>query len=138
MNYKFSNRETILLKLLGALSIIFLVYLAEMKMLSGLEDSRDALRNKVQIFNATKQQLSQLKAYQDEVIEPYGTFKFSIYLEANNYSYEEGTAGIFIIPMLSRTRLSRLLRILDGSNLNTIDIKLVDENNYILSVSFDD
>ena len=54
MNYKFSNREKILLKILGALSVIFSVYFIEMKMLSGLTDSRDALRSKVQNFNATK------------------------------------------------------------------------------------
>ena len=61
MNYKFSNREKILIKILGVLSVIFLVYFVEIKMLSGLADSRDALRNKVQNFNATKQQLAQLK-----------------------------------------------------------------------------
>ena len=137
MNYKFSNREKILLKILGALSIIFSVYFIEMKMLSGLADSRDALRTKVQNFNATKQQLAQLKAYRDEVINPNSTTTFSTHLELNNY-LNQGSGDIFKVSMLSTNDLLELLRFMHGLNLNTIDIKLVDENNYILSVSFND
>ena len=137
MNYKFSNREKILLKILGALSIIFSVYFIEMKMLSGLADSRDALRSKVQNFNATKQQLAQLKAYRDEVINPNSTTTFSTHLELNNY-LNQGSGDIFKVSMLSTNDLLELLRFMHGLNLNTIDIKLVDENNYILSVSFND
>tara|TARA_Y100000741_G_scaffold200582_1_gene152576 strand:+ start:133 stop:546 length:414 start_codon:yes stop_codon:yes gene_type:complete len=137
MNYKFSNREKILLKILGALFVIFSVYFIEMKMLSGLADSRDALRSKVQNFNATKQQLAQLKAYRDEVINPNSTTTFSTYLELNNY-LNQGSGDIFKVSMLSTNDLLELLRFMHGLNLNTIDIKLVDENNYILSVSFND
>tara|TARA_Y100000816_G_C26060360_1_gene556754 strand:- start:556 stop:969 length:414 start_codon:yes stop_codon:yes gene_type:complete len=137
MNYKFSNREKILLKILGALSVIFSVYFIEMKMLSGLVDSRDALRSKVQNFNATKQQLAQLKAYRDEVINPNSTTTFSTHLELNNY-LNQGSGDIFKVSMLSTNDLLELLRFMHGLNLNTIDIKLVDENNYILSVSFND
>jgi len=137
MNYKFSNREKILLKILGALSLIFSVYFIEMKMLSGLADSRDALRSKVQNFNATKQQLAQLKAYRDEVINPNSTTTFSTHLELNNY-LNQGSGDIFKVSMLSTNDLLELLRFMHGLNLNTIDIKLVDENNYILSVSFND
>ena len=137
MNYKFSNREKILLKILGALSVIFSVYFIEMKMLSGLADSRDALRTKVQNFNATKQQLAQLKAYRDEVINPNSTTTFSTHLELNNY-INQGSGDIFKVSMLSTNDLLELLRFMHGLNLNTIDIKLVDENNYILSVSFND
>ena len=137
MNYKFSNREKILLKILGALSVIFSVYFIEMKMLSGLVDSRDALRSKVQNFNATKQQLAQLKAYRDEVINPNSTTTFSTHLELNNY-LNQGSGHIFKVSMLSTNDLLELLRFMHGLNLNTIDIKLVDENNYILSVSFND
>ena len=137
MNYKFSNREKILLKILGALSVIFSVYFIEMKMLSGLVDSRDALRSKVQNFNATKQQLAQLKAYRDEVINPNSTTTFSTHLELNNY-LNQGSGDIFKVSMLSTNDLLELLRFMHGLNLNTIDIKLVDENNYILNVSFND
>ena len=137
MNYKFSNREKILLKILGALSVIFSVYFIEMKMLSGLADSRDALRSKVQNFNATKQQLAQLKAYRDEVINPNSTTTFSTHLELNNY-LNQGSGDLFKLSMLTTNDLLELLRFMHGLNLNTIDIKLVDENNYILSVSFND
>ena len=106
-------------------------------MLSGLTDSRDALSNKVQIFNATKQQLSQLKAFRDEAINPNSTVKFSTQLELNNY-LNQGSADIFKVSMLSTKDLSELLRFMHGLNLKTIDIKLIDENNYILSVSFND
>ena len=137
MNYKFSNREKILLKILGALSLIFSVYFIEMKMLSGLADSRDALRSKVQNFNATKQQLAQLKAYRDEVINPNSTTTFSTHLELNNY-LNQGSGDLFKLSMLTTNDLLELLRFMHGLNLNTIDIKLVDENSYILSVSFND
>ena len=137
MNYKFSNREKILIKILGVLSVIFLVYFVEIKMLSGLADSRDALRNKVQNFNTTKQQLAQLKAYRDEVINPNSTVKFSTHLEINNY-LNQGSEDIFKVSMLTTNDLLELLRFMHGLNLKTIDIKLVNENNYILNVSFND
>jgi hypothetical protein len=65
MNYKLSKREQMLLKVLGVISVLFLIYFIEMRIISNLSESREALSNQVQTFNASKQQLSQLKDYEE-------------------------------------------------------------------------
>ena len=137
MNYKFSNREKILLKLLGFFFVVFVIFFIEMKMLTSLTESRDALRDKVQIFNATKQQLSQLKSYRDEATNSNSSSKFSTHLKLNSY-INQGSEDIFNVNIQSTQDLLELLRFIHGLNLHSIDIKLVDENKYILSVSFND
>ena len=137
MNYKFSNREKILLKLLGFFFVVFVILFIEIKMFTSLTESRDALRDKVQIFNATKQQLSQLKSYRDEATNSNSSSKFSTHLKLNSY-LNQGSEDIFNVNIQSTQDLLELLRFIHGLNLHSIDIKLVDENKYILSVSFND
>ena len=137
MNYKFSNREKILLKLLGFFFVVFVILFIEIKMFTSLTESRDALRDKVQIFNATKQQLSQLKSYRDEGTNSNSSSKFSTHLKLNSY-LNQGSEDIFNVNIQSTQDLLELLRFIHGLNLHSIDIKLVDENKYILSVSFND
>ena len=65
MNYKFTSREIILLKTLGIFIFFILIYLLETTIISKLNESREALNNKVTEFNINKKQLSELKQYQN-------------------------------------------------------------------------
>ena len=138
MNYKLSKREQILLKVLGAISVLFLIYFIEIRIISSLTESREALSNQVQTFNASKQQLSQLKDYEDKIKNMSSVRVFANHLDEKNYIYKN-KEGLLEVTMLSETNLIELLNFINNERLNiaSINMKLVDENNLKLSIDFD-
>ncbi len=138
MNYKLSKREQMLLKVLGVISVLFLIYFIEMRIISNLSESREALSNQVQTFNASKQQLSQLKDYEDKIRNRSSVTVFTNHLDEKNYTYQN-KEDLLEVTMLSETNLIELLNFMnnEGVNITSIKIKLVDENNLTLSVDFD-
>ena len=138
MNYKLSKREQMLLKVLGVISVLFLIYFIEMRIISNLTESREALSNQVQTFNASKQQLSQLKDYEDKIRNRSSVTVFTNHLDEKNYAYQN-KEDLLEVTMLSETNLIELLNFInnEGVNITSIKIKLVDENNLTLSIDFD-
>ena len=138
MNYKLSKREQMLLKVLGVISVLFLIYFIEMRIISNLSESREALSNQVQTFNASKQKLSQLKDYEDKIRNRSSVAIFTNHLDEKNYTYQN-KEDLLEVTMLSETNLIELLNFInnEGVNITSIKIKLVDENNLTLSVDFD-
>ena len=138
MNYKLSKREQMLLKVLGVISVLFLIYFIEMRIISNLSESREALSNQVQTFNASKQQLSQLKDYEDKIRNRSSVTVFTNHLDEKNYTYQN-KEDLLEVTMLSETNLIELLNFInnEGVNITSIKIKLVDENNLTLSIDFD-
>ncbi len=138
MNYKLSKREQMLLKVLGVISVLFLIYFIEMRIISNLSESRKALSNQVQTFNASKQQLSQLKDYEDKIRNRSSVTVFTNHLDEKNYTYQN-KEDLLEVTILSETNLIELLNFMnnEGVNITSIKIKLVDENNLTLSVDFD-
>ena len=138
MNYKLSKREQMLLKVLGVISVLFLIYFIEMRIISNLSESREALSNQVQTFNASKQQLSQLKDYEDKIRNKSSIAIFTDHLDEKNYTYQN-KEDLLEVTMLSETNLIELLNFInnEGVNITSIKIKLVDENNLTLSIDFD-
>ena len=138
MNYKLSKREQMLLKVLGVISVLFLIYFIEMRIISNLTESREALSNQVQTFNASKQKLSQLKDYEDKIRNRSSVAIFTNHLDEKNYTYQN-KEDLLEVTMLSETNLIELLNFMnnEGVNITSIKIKLVDENNLTLSVDFD-
>lgn len=127
-----------LLKVLGVISVLFLIYFIEMRIISNLSESREALSNQVQTFNASKQQLSQLKDYEDKIRNRSSVTVFTNHLDEKNYTYQN-KEDLLEVTMLSETNLIELLNFInnEGVNITSIKIKLVDENNLTLSVDFD-
>ena len=138
MNYKLSKREQMLLKVLGVISVLFLIYFIEMRIISNLTESREALSNQVQTFNASKQKLSQLKDYEDKIRNRSSVAVFTNHLDEKNYTYQN-KEDLLEVTMLSETNLIELLNFInnEGVNITSIKIKLVDENNLTLSIDFD-
>ena len=138
MNYKLSKREQMLLKVLGVISVLFLIYLIEMIIISNLAESREALSNQVQTFNASKQKLSQLKDYEDKIRNRSSVAVFTNHLDEKNYTYQN-KEDLLEVTMLSETNLIELLNFInnEGVNITSIKIKLVNENNLTLSIDFD-
>ena len=108
MNYKLSKREQMLLKVLGVISVLFLIYFIEMRIISNLSESREALSNQVQTFNASKQQLSQLKDYEDKIRNRSSVTVFTNHLDEKNYTYQN-KEDLLEVTMLSETNLIELI-----------------------------
>ena len=138
MNYKFTSREINLLKILGIFILFILFYLLETTMISKLNESREALNNKVVEFNINKQQLSQLKQYQINKKTLSSDSIFTDFLKNKNYVYEY-KQNVFKVRITNKNNLYELLNFIDINSLNiqTLKMELKAEDKLTVSIDFD-
>tara|TARA_B100000073_G_scaffold295244_1_gene259501 strand:- start:348 stop:767 length:420 start_codon:yes stop_codon:yes gene_type:complete len=138
MNYRFTSREIILLKTLGIFIFFILIYLLETTIISKLNQSKEALNNKVIEFNFNKKQLSQLKQYQTNKETISSNSIFSDYLKNKNYVYEY-KQNVFEVKISNKNNLYELLNFIDINSLNiqTLKMELKAEDELIVSINFD-
>ena len=138
MNYKFTSREIILLKTLGIFIFFILIYLLETTIISKLNESREALNNKVIEFNINKKQLSQLKQYQNNKKTISSNSIFTDYLKNKKYVYEY-KQNVFEVKITNKNNLFELLNFIDINSLNIqiLKMELKAEDKIIVSINFD-
>jgi len=138
MNYKFTSREIILLKTLGIFIFFILIYLLETTIISKLNESREALNNKVVEFNINKKQLSQLKQYQINKKTLSSDSIFTDFLKNKNYVYEY-KQNVFKVRITNKNNLYELLNFIDINSLNiqTLKMELKAEDKLTVSIDFD-
>ena len=138
MNYKFTNRERFLLKILGAVIFFIIIYFIEMKLINNLDKSRDALNQNTQIFNNSKQELSQIKFYENNKENLSTLIAFEEFLKFKNYKFDNKDS-VLTVTMLSESNLTELLNFINGKmvNISSINIRLIDDNNFTLRINFD-
>ena len=138
MNYKFTSREIILLKTLGIFIFFILIYLLETIIISKLNESREALNNKVVEFNINKKQLSQLKQYQINKKTLSSDSIFTDFLKNKNYVYEY-KQNVFKVRITNKNNLFELLNFIDINSLNIqiLKMELKSEEKLIVSINFD-
>ena len=138
MNYKFTSREIILLKTLGIFIFFILIYLIETTIISKLNESREALNNKVVEFNINKKQLSQLKQYQINKKTLSSDSIFTDFLKNKNYVYEY-KQNVFKVRITNKNNLYELLNFIDINSLNiqTLKMELKAEDKLTVSIDFD-
>ena len=138
MNYKFTSREIILLKTLGIFIFFILIYLLETTIISKLNESREALNNKVVEFNLNKKQLSQLKQYQINKKTLSSDSIFTDFLKNKNYVYEY-KQNVFKVRITNKNNLYELLNFIDINSLNiqTLKMELKAEDKLTVSIDFD-
>ena len=138
MNYKFTSREIILLKTLGIFIFFILIYLLETTIISKLNESREALNNKVIEFNINKKQLSQLKQYQINKKTISSNSIFTEYLKNKKYVYEY-KQNVFEVKITNKNNLFELLNFIDINSLNIqiLKMELKAEDKLIVSINFD-
>ena len=138
MNYKFTSREIILLKTLGIFIFFILIYLLETIIISKLNESREALNNKVIEFNINKKQLSQLKQYQINKKTLSSDSIFTDFLKNKNYVYEY-KQNVFKVRITNKNNLYELLNFIDINSLNiqTLKMELKAEDKLTVSIDFD-
>ena len=138
MNYKFTNRERFLLKILGAVIFFIIIYFIEMKLINNLDKSRDALNQNTQIYNNSKQELSQIKFYENNKENLSTLITFEEFLKFKNYKFDNKDS-VLTVTMLSESNLTELLNFINGKmvNISSINIRLIDDNNFTLRINFD-
>ena len=137
MNYKFSNRELMLIKLLAAIGLITIFIYGTSYLASEINKSKEYLFIEVSKFNEKKQTLSQIKAQETNKKIILSMEDFLIKLTDMSIQYEQNDNEIVIKGLSSLDAL----QIITDIETNNADVKSFILNaeeppNIILSINF--
>ena len=137
MNYKLSNRELILIKLLAAIGLITIFIYGTSYLTSEVNKSKEYLFIEVNKFNEKKQTLSQIKAQETNKKIILSLDDFLIKLTDMSIQYEQNDNEIVIKGLSSLDAL----QIITDIETNNADVKSFILNaeeppNIILSLNF--
>ena len=137
MNYKLSNRELMLIKLLAAIGLITIFIYSTSYLASEINKSKEYLFLEVNKFNEKKQTLSQIKAQETNKKIILSLEDFLIKLTDMSIQYEQNDNEIVIKGLSSLDAL----QIITDIETNNADVKSFILNaeqppNIILSINF--
>ena len=137
MNYKLSNRELMLIKLLAAIGLITIFIYSTSYLASEINKSKEYLFIEVNKFNEKKQTLSQIKAQETNKKIILSLEDFLIQLTDMSIQYEQNDNEIVIKGLSSLDAL----QIITDIETNNADVKSFILNaeeppNIILSINF--
>ena len=137
MNYKLSNRELMLIKLLAAIGLISIFIYGTSYLASEINKSKEYLFIEVSKFNEKKQTLSQIKAQETNKKIILSLEDFLIKLTDMSIQYEQNDNEIVIKGLSSLDAL----QIITDIETNNADVKSFILNaeeppNIILSINF--
>ena len=137
MNYKLSNRELMLIKLLAAIGLITIFIYGTSYLTSEVNKSKEYLFIEVNKFNEKKQTLSQIKAQETNKKIILSLEDFLIKLSDMSIQYEQNDNEIVIKGLSSLDAL----QIITDIETNNADVKSFILNaeeppNIILSINF--
>ena len=137
MNYKLSNRELMLIKLLAAIGLITIFIYGTSYLASEINKSKEYLFIEVSKFNEKKQTLSQIKAQETNKKIILSMEDFLIKLTDMSIQYEQNDNEIVIKGLSSLDAL----QIITDIETNNADVKSFILNaeeppNIILSINF--
>ena len=137
MNYKLSNRELMLIKLLAAIGLISIFIYGTSYLVSEINKSKEYLFIEVNKFNEKKQTLSQIKAQETNKKIILSLEDFLIKLTDMSIQYEQNDNEIVIKGLSSLDAL----QIITDIETNNADVKSFILNaeeppNIILSINF--
>ena len=137
MNYKLTNRELMLIKLLAAIGLITIFIYGTSYLASAINKSKEYLFIEVNKFNEKKQTLSQIKAQETNKKIILSLDDFLIKLTDMSIQYEQNDNEIVIKGLSSLDAL----QIITDIETNNADVKSFILNaeeppNIILSINF--
>ena len=137
MNYKLSNRELVLIKLLAAIGLITIFIYGTSYLATEINKSKEYLFIEVNKFNEKKQTLSQIKAQETNKKVILSLDDFLIKLTDMSIQYEQNDNEIVIKGLSSLDAL----QIITDIETNNADVKSFILNaeeppNIILSINF--
>ena len=137
MNYKLSNRELMLIKLLAAIGLITIFIYGTSYLTSEVNKSKEYLFIEVNKFNEKKQTLSQIKAQETNKKIILSLEDFLIKLTDMSIQYEQNDNEIVIKGLSSLDALQIITDIeTNNADVNSFVLNAEEPPNIILSINF--
>ena len=138
MNYKFSNRELILLKALTAIVLLFAIIYGTSYVSNEITKSKNSLFSEVNKFNETKQLLAQIKVLENNKNLELSADDFLKNLSDNNISFDQ-KGDTTVITGLSKLDALEIMTNIEENNvaIESFTFSVEDSSSIILSINFD-
>ena len=137
MNYKLSNRELMLIKLLAAIGLITIFIYGTSYLTSEVNKSKEYLFIEVNKFNEKKQTLSQIKAQETNKKIILSLDDFLIKLTDMSIQYEQNDNEIVIKGLSSLDALQIITDIeTNNADVKSFILNAEEHPNIILSINF--
>ncbi len=137
MNYKLSNRELMLIRLLAAIGLITIFIYGTSYLASEINKSKEYLFIEVNKFNEKKQTLSQIKAQETNKKIILSLDDFLIKLTDMSIQYEQNDNEIVIKGLSSLDALQIITDIeTNNANVKSFILNAEEPPNIILSINF--
>ena len=137
MNYKLSNRELMLIKLLAAIGLITIFIYGTSYLATEINKSKENLFIEVNKFNEKKQTLSQIKAQETNKKIILSMEDFLIKLTDMSIQYEQNDNEIVIKGLSSLDALQIITDIeTNNADINSFIFNAEEPPNIILSINF--
>ena len=137
MNYKLSNRELMLIKLLAAIGLITIFIYGTSYLATEINKSKEYLFIEVNKFNEKKQTLSQIKAQETNKKIILSLDDFLIKLTDMSIQYEQNDNEIVIKGLSSLDALQIITDIeTNNADVKSFILNAEEHPNIILSINF--
>jgi hypothetical protein len=136
MNYKFSNREKLLLQAMSIILVVVALFTITSTITNNINKSRIELFQELDNFNQSKQQLAQIKELKLDISSSLNLNQFKEILVNEGLVFSNKDSS-FLISGLSSEDALALLRVLDQNNADIASFDLKLQNDGLLSLNIE-
>lgn len=136
MNYKFSNREKLLLQAMTIILVVVALFTITSTITNNINKSRIELFQELDSFNQSKQQLAQIKELKLDISSSLNLNQFKEILVNEGLVFSNKDSS-FLISGLSSEDALALLRVLDQNNADIASFDLKLQNDGLLSLNIE-
>ena len=137
MNYRFSNRELLLIKLLVGLAIVVSLFYGTFYLSNEITKSKESLFFELNKFNEKKQQLSQIKSQEINKNLVVSVEDFLKSLTENDMKYKQNGNEILITGVSSLDALKIITDIeINNVPIESFKLNAEEPSSIILSIKF--
>jgi len=136
MNYKFSNREKLLLQAMSIILVVVALFTITSTITNNINKSRIELFQELDKFNQSKQQLAQIKELKLNISSSLNLNQFKEILVNEGLVFSNKDSS-FLISGLSSEDALALLRVLDQNNADIASFDLKLQNDGLLSLNIE-
>ena len=136
MNYKFSNREKLLLQAMAIILVVAALFTITSAITNNINKSRIELFQELDNFNQSKQQLAQIKELKLNISSSLNLNQFKEILVNEGLVFSNKDSS-FLISGLSSEDALALLGVLDQNNADIASFDLKLQNDGLLSLNIE-
>ena len=136
MNYKFSNREKLLLQAMTIILVVVALFTITSTITNNINKSRIELFQELDNFNQSKQQLAQIKELKLNISSSLNLNQFKEILVNEGLVFSNKDSS-FLISGLSSEDALALLGVLDQNNADIASFDLQLQNDGLLSLNIE-